>query len=69
VVDNKLLLEQKKLQESSYQLLQERIEKIIQNKESDVLRIAKVRGLLKYIKYFMDKIDDFLSKYLSEIVI
>ncbi|GEM_PF-5162473 len=69
MVDNKLLLEQKKLQESSYQLLQERIEKIIQNKESDVLRIAKVRGLLKYIKYFMDKIDDFLSKYLSEIVI
>lgn len=69
MVDNKLLLEQKKLQESSYQLLQERIEKIIQNKESDVLRIAKARGLLKYIKYFMDKIDDFLSKYLSEIVI
>ncbi len=61
-----LLEEQKRLQGSSYDLLEERIEKL--SKKGQTKEFAEASGMLGYVQKLIGAIDGFKEKYLQEVL-
>ncbi len=59
---------QQELQNASYDLLEERIEKLLANKSSHNQSFAKAGGLLSYIQKFIVVVEEFTLEYLQEVV-
>jgi len=59
---------QKALQESSYRLLEERIETLMNNKNSQVQDFARAGGLLSYIQTFMYGVESFIIEYMQQVI-
>ena len=60
-----LLEKQKKLQRSSYDLLQKRIEKL---QKGQTKEFAEAQGMLAYVQKLIFKLDEFKLKYIQEVV-
>lgn len=63
-----LLNEQQKLQNASYDLLEDRINELLSNKSSNVQSFAKAGGLLSYVQKFIVVVEEFTLEYLQEVV-
>jgi len=63
-----LYKEQEKLQQDSYNLLKKRIEELTNNKSSHLQTFAKAKGLLVYIKKFIEVVDKFMVEYLQQVI-
>ncbi len=63
-----LYKEQKKLQQDSYNLLKKRIEELTTNKDSHLQTFAKAKGLLVYIKNFIEAVNNFILEYLQQVI-
>jgi len=63
-----LIEAQKKLQGSSYELLEKRIKKLCSKKDSHMQDFAKAGGLVRYIQSFIEVLDDFTIEYLQQVI-
>ncbi len=59
---------QQEIQQGSYNLLEERIAKLLSDKSSHVQSFAKAGGLLSYIQKFIEVVDLFTLEYLQQVI-